>query len=139
MALTADVPIKLLEGDFADYPMETNVKIFEGALVSIDITTGYAKPLTATATDIFAGVAYRFVDNTGGAAGLKKVKVRRGNAGSIYLEVAVTGATQATVGDPVYASDDSTYTMTAGTNKLVGKLAYFETAAICHVRLDLDV
>ena len=139
MAMTADVPVRLLEGDFADYPIAATMKIFEGALVSIDVTSGYAKNLVAAATDIFAGVAYRLCDNSAGAAGAKKVRVRRGNHGKMYIQAPVVGATQAGVGDAVYAIDENSLTMTAGTNKAVGKLAYFESAALCHVRLDLDV
>lgn len=139
MALTADNPIRLLEGDFADYPVAASAKIYEGALVSIDVTSGLAKNLVAAATDHFAGVAYRLCDNTGGAAAALKCKVRRGNAGKMYVQVAVTGATQAGVGTAVYASDESTFTMTASTNKAVGILAYYESATLCHVRLDPDL
>lgn len=139
MALTADAPIKPLEGDLADYPVAASTKIYEGALVGIAAATGYAINLLANTTDFFAGVAYRQCDNSGGAAGDKKVRVRRGNYGKLYVQVAVTGATQAGVGDTVYATDENTFTMTASTNKPVGKLAYFESAALCHVRLDTDV
>jgi hypothetical protein len=139
MALTADTPAKIMEGDFADYPIAASMKIYEGALVAIDKTSGLAKNLIADTGDFLAGVAQKLCDNSAGAGAALKVHVRRGRGSKLTIQCAVTGATQAGVGLAVYASDENTFTMTASTNKAVGKLAYFETAAICHVRLDIEI
>jgi len=79
------------------------------------VTTGsFARPLTAT--DRFVGFAESPADNTGGANGAIRVRVReRGK-----VELIVTGADATKVGAPVYASDDGTFTLTATSNSKIG-------------------
>lgn len=109
MALSADTQNPRLEGDFQDLPVADNVLIYEGALIEID-GSGYATPLSGT-TNKFAGVAYRQADNTitGHTAGGINVKI---DASIHRRKMAVTGASRANCGKPVYASDDGTLTMT---------------------------
>ena len=87
--------------------------IYQGALVSLN-AGGYAKPLAAG--EAFAGVAYEEIDNTGGADGDKVVRLYTEGD----FEFPLSGATQANVGDAVYASDDGTLTFTATANSFVG-------------------
>jgi hypothetical protein len=138
MALTKDTPLEFLNGDFIDLPVVASGVIYEGSLVGID-AAGWAKALAIT--DIaFVGVAYRGVSNAGGANGAKFVKVRQKvDGGPMRVEVPVATATQAAVGDPVYATDDNTFTLVVGSNKLVGKCSHFISGTTCQVRLDPDV
>jgi hypothetical protein len=101
------------ESDFEGYPVATGVRIFKGALVSVN-SSGYARPLNTA--DKYVGIAEDTVDNTAGSNGAANVSVRRKTS----VAFAVTGATIASVGAKVYASDDNTLTLTASTNLLVG-------------------
>ena len=113
MALTAELYHTYYEGDYEAYPVAIGVKVFKGALVSVN-SSGYARPLNVA--DKFVGIAEDTVDNTAGANGADNVKVRR----KTNVELSVTGASTASVGAKVYASDDNTLTLTASTNLLVG-------------------
>jgi hypothetical protein len=110
MALSVDTMNPKLEGDFHDIPVADNVLIYEGALIMLD-GSGYATPMTGAAVK-FAGVAYRQADNTitGHAAGGINCKI---DASIHRRQMAITGATRATCGQPVYATADGTLTMTA--------------------------
>jgi hypothetical protein len=108
-----------------DYPVAGNAKIFAGSLVCLN-TSGYAAPAADTAGLKFAGVALDQADNTGGADGAKKVRLRR--TGVFQFEA--SSITQAMVGDAMYAVDDHTFDDAAGpTNDVrVGALVKYESA-----------
>src|SRR4051794_3476519 len=84
--------------------------IYEGAAVGELNDTGTYQPLgTGSTVDRFAGFATEQCDNSAGAAGDKKVKVRQ--KGRVVL--AVTGATAVTDKEkPVWATDDNVFTLT---------------------------
>lgn len=105
-------------GDENHLPIIANDIVYEGAAVG-DNASGYARPLVAG--DPFFGFAIEKCDNAGGSAGDKYVKVRRKG----YVELAVSGAAITDVGKPVYASDDDTFTYTAGSNTLIGFVKRF--------------
>lgn len=104
-------------GDQEDYPVIAADIIYQGAAVG-ENAAGYARPLEAG--DPFLGFALSPVDNSTGAAGDLRVTVQR--RGSVVL--AVTGATAITANDRpiVYASDDDTFTLTAGSNTPIGRV-----------------
>jgi hypothetical protein len=111
--LAVDTPRAWVLGDYESYPVIANDIIYEGAAVG-DNGSGYARPLVAG--DPFLGFAEINVDNTGGSAGDKRVRVKREGA----LQVAVTSVAITDVGKPVYASDDATFLLTQSTNSLIG-------------------
>lgn len=76
-ALTAPRNTPFALGDVRAIPLPANGKILAGAIVQI-AATGFAVTATATAANVAIGRADETVDNTGGANGDKRIKVRRG-------------------------------------------------------------
>lgn len=113
MPLTANREVdRYVDQELRALPVKGNTRIFKGALVGL--TGGLARGLVAA--DAFAGIAYEEADNTGGADGAVSVRVFTGGD----FEHALASATRASNGSVVYASDDSTLTMTATGNSAVG-------------------
>ena len=112
--LSADKPRDYQLGDLEEYPVIASDIIYEGAAVG-ENDSGYARPLEAG--DVFLGFALEHVDNSGGSAGDKRVRVRtRGKAVLPIAAVAITANDR----PAVYASDDATFTLTASTNSQIG-------------------
>jgi hypothetical protein len=118
-------------GDAQEYPVVATDIIYEGAAVG-ENASGYARPLVAG--DPFLGFAMRRADNAAGVAGAIGVEVKR--RGQIQLPVA--GATAVTANDRplVYASDDDTFTLTASTNSIIGRVSRWVSSGICVVEFD---
>jgi len=118
-------------GDFNDLPVIANDIIFEGAAVGESSATGTFRPLVAG--DNFAGFAVRKVDNTGGSAAAKNVKViQKGR-----IKLAVTGVTAVTdEGATVYASDDNTFTLSSTNNSEIGKIIRWISGTSCIVAFE---
>lgn len=111
--LAVDKPRTYELGDLNEFPVIASDIIYEGAAVG-DNGSGYARPLAAG--DPFRGFAIEKVDNSTGAAGDKRVKVKKwGEAVLPITSLAITD-----VGKAVYASDDDTFTLTAGSNSHIG-------------------
>jgi len=130
--LAKDTPRNFGQGDMNDLPVIAADIIYEGAFVG-ENASGYSRPLQAG--DPFQGVCVRQADNSSGAAGAINVRVRtRG----ILSRVAVTGATAVTANDgaPVYASDDNTLTLTAGSNTYIGNVQRWISSGLCDVQFD---
>ena len=114
-ALAADRNTPRRDGVQFEFAVATNVKIYAGAIVMKN-ATGYAtKGATATGQKAL-GIAEELADNTGGADGAIKVKVRRGvfkfaNDGTIAI--ADIGATAYIVDDQTVADNDGTGTRSA--------------------------
>jgi len=101
------------EGGFLVLPVAEDTRIYAGALVAVN-ATGYAVP-GATATDLkAAGRAEEQLDNLGGAAGAKSIKVRRGVFQ--FKNDAVDPVGAAHVLDDCYIVDDETVAATDGTS-----------------------
>ena len=100
-------------GTINELPVIANDIIYEGAAVG-DNASGYARPLVAA--DPFRGFAESICDNTGGAAGDKRVRVRA--EGLVKLPITALAITD--VGKDVFASDDDTFTLTQSTNTHIG-------------------
>lgn len=131
MALTADIALPIIEGEYGDFPVLNAVTIYEGAVVSIT-AAGYAKGYAGTDT-IFAGIAQRQADNSSGAAGAINVRVRRDVHNRI---VTLSSVAQSDVGTACYASDDGTFTMTVGSNLLIGTIVGVEATDRAVVRME---
>lgn len=113
--------------------LASNVSIFEGALVAVN-AAGYLDNAGDDANTVVVGVADESVDNSGGSAGDKEVKVRRTG---VYTFVAGWSAAQADVNTLVYASDNQTVNLAANlTNDvLVGRVV--EVLSSSKVRVDI--
>jgi len=128
--LAADKARSFELGDIQELPMIAADIIYEGAAVG-DNASGLARPLVAA--DPFLGFAERTADNSAGAASALKVRVRtRGQ-----VQLAVTGvASAADVSETVYASDDDTFTLTAGSNTAIGKVSRWVSGTTCIVAFE---
>ncbi|MDK3025573.1 hypothetical protein QO239_23545 [Cupriavidus taiwanensis] len=122
-ALTSDRNTTSRAGIDFEFPVAANTNIFAGAIVAIDSATSTATK-GATATTLKAvGIAQERADNTGGAAGAIRVKVRRG-LWHVANSAAADQITLADVGADCYLVDDQTVAKTHGTNtrSIAGKV-----------------
>jgi hypothetical protein len=129
--LAANSPRAYQLAEREDYPVIATDIIYEGAAVG-ENASGYARPLAAG--DAFLGFAIRQADNSTGAAGAINVECKtRGRA-----QLAVAGATAVTANDRplVYASDDDTFTLTASTNSIIGRVSRWVSSGVCVVEFD---
>ena len=117
MAASAAIQRSYEIGDINSLNMAASAKIYQGAAVGQVSTTDTYRALAAA--DKFAGFATDTFDNTGGAAGAKTVQVK--TTGMVELTVAGLATTTA-LGASVYASADDTFTLTATSNSLIGKV-----------------
>lgn len=118
-------------GSIQEYPVIAADIIYEGAAVG-ENASGYARPLVAG--DPFLGFAESTVDNSAGAAGGATVRVRR--RGQVELPVVGASAVTANDGPLVYASDDDTFTLSASTNSIIGRVSRWVSNAVCVVDFD---
>jgi len=119
--LASDVQRPFELGTINEVPVIAGDIVYEGAAVG-DNGSGYARPLQAG--DYFYGFAEQNADNTGGAAGDEKVRVRTQGA----VQVPISGLAITDIGAAVYASDDDTFTLTATANTYVGRVTRFVKA-----------
>lgn len=120
--LTADTPRVYELGDINELVAASAIK--EGAFVFAVKASGLAAVgAVALSTHAFAGIAQR------GVASGENVRVR--DKGKVVMPV--TGASAASVGAIVYASDDNTLTLTASTNVPVGAVARHISGTTCVV------
>jgi predicted RecA/RadA family phage recombinase len=124
-ALTQDRATPYREGIEIEFPVAGGTKVFAGSLVCAD-AAGYAVAAADTAGLKFLGVALEQADNSSGANGDKKVRLRRTGV----FEFNAASITQAMVGDPMYAKDDNTFDDAAGTTNdiKVGVLVKYVSA-----------
>lgn len=104
--------------------------IYEGAAVGMVDATGHARPLNAA--DRFGGFAEAKADNASGAAAA--ITARLVESGKIQL--AVTGAVITDVGQPVYASDDDTFSLSPVGGAFIGFVHRFVSADVAVVAFD---
>jgi hypothetical protein len=129
--LAADKARAFELGSVQEYPVVASDIIYEGSAVGEE-TNGHARPLQAG--DVFLGFAESKADNSAGAAAAKTVRVRM--RGQVQLPVA--GATAVTANDRplVYASDDDTFTLTASTNSIIGRVSRWVSSGVAVVEFD---
>lgn len=113
-----------------EHPVIAADIIYEGAAVGLVDATGHARPLNAA--DRFAGFAEAQADNSAGAAAA--INVRLIEEGKI--ELSVTGAVATDVGQPVYASDDDTFTFNPVGAAFIGFVHRFVSAGVAIVRFN---
>lgn len=119
-------------GDVQAYGVIASDIIYSGAAVGLVGGTGYSRPLNAS--DRFAGFAEDRVDNSTGAAGAKDVRVKRRG----QIEMTVAGAVITDVGQPVYATDDDTFTLSPVGGVFIGFVSRFVSSGVCIVEFDVS-
>lgn len=104
-ALTGDRNTKRRDGAQFEFPVAEETLIYAGALVAL--ATGVAHPGAAPGdplTGVVVGVAEARADNSDGAAGDIKVKVRRG----VYRFANGDAIDLTDIGNNAYVTDDQT-------------------------------
>ena len=117
-------------GVYGDQPVAAGVIIYEGSAVGY--TAGYARQLVAG--DVFGGFAMAKADATGLAAGAINVNVHSG--GYVILPMVACAITD--VGSNVYASDGNTFTLTVGSNTLIGTVHKFISTNLAVVKFNVN-
>jgi hypothetical protein len=124
MALTADANCSRRgqpgRNEFG-YPVAAGEKVFRNSIVAVNAAGDIVRVQTAGAAQI-VGLADHFLDNSGSASVSTSQVV--GLKGTFALTV--PSATAANINATVYASDDSTLTLTAGTLLAAGTLVGIE-------------
>lgn len=126
MALTENREVDhYVDQELRSYRVAAGVKIFKGALVVIEKTTGYAKPFERSVyggrRNLFVGIAIDEVDNSVGKDGDDSVRVI--TVGDFAFVIG--GADMCSIGCKVYASSDCELTMHSGNrwnNVYVGRI-----------------
>ena len=121
-ALSVDRNTPERSGDVREQPASAGAVFYAGAMAAIN-AAGYAVPVTTALNLKGAGRVERRVDNTGGAAGALRVRIRVGifrYANSAAADL----ITLADIGSDVYGVDDQTVAKTSATNtrSVIGKV-----------------
>lgn len=119
-ALTQDRNTPRAEGDVEEYPVLAATLCYAGGLAVLD-ADGYARPGAAATGLLAVGRFEEQVDNSAGASGDKRVKVRRGvfrwnNSADADL------ITIAEIGDNCYIADDQTVAKVATGRSAAGRI-----------------
>ena len=113
--LTADRNTVRRDGVDFEYPVKAATKIYAGSIVAINTANGFAIKGVVSATLKAVGVAQAQADNSAGADGDIRVKIRRG-----VFRFANSAAgdllTLADVGADCYIVDDQTVAKTSASN-----------------------
>lgn len=129
-ALTQDAQRVEKEGRLVAMPAAV-ATIYKNAILMRN-AAGYVLPAASLAGAVFAGVAYEACDNADGSAGDKALRVETERA----FEFEGAGFTQADLLKEVYAADDNTVQIAAGTNLVkVGKIIEVISATKVLVKL----
>lgn len=128
MALSADTSRKfgISEGPHSYHPVKASSTIYEGAAVGS--SSGLARPLNAG--DSFLGFAFAKADNGSGSNSTIDCELR--TKGEVTLSV-TSVASAGDIGSTVYASDDTTFTLTSSGNRAIGKIIRWVTGTTCVV------
>lgn len=130
--LAANKPRAFELGERNHLPVIDNDIIYEGAAVGIVDASGHARPLNAA--DRFAGFAVAQADNTGIGHAAAAINVEVVKSGEI--ELAVTGAVITDVGNPVYATDDDTFSLSPVGGAFIGFVKRFVSSGVAVVDFD---
>lgn len=128
--LSSNAPRAYEGGDRNEHPVIASDIIFEGAAVGMVDASGNSRPLVGG--DRFQGFAEAKADNSDGTAGAKRVRVIE--SGKIQLPV--TGAVITDDGQPVYATDDNTFTFVPTGGTFIGFVHRFVMAGYAVVAFD---
>lgn len=114
-------------GERDDYPVIASDIIYEGAAVGVVKSSGHARPLTSV--DTFGGFAVAKADNSNGSAAEINVNVIESGC----VELSVSGVTVTDKRQPVYATDDDTFTMSPVGGVFVGFVKRFVSSGVAIV------
>jgi len=128
--LAANKPRPFEIGSRNEIPVIASDIIYEGAAVGVVDATGHARPLNAA--DRFAGFAEAKADNAAGSAADINVKVIE----SGKIELSVSGAVITDLGQPVYATDDDTFTFVPTGGAFIGFVHRFVSSGVAVVAFD---
>jgi hypothetical protein len=128
--LAANKPRTYEIGIRNEVPVIASDIIFEGAAVGVVGSSGHARPLAAG--DTFVGFAERRADNAAGAAAAITVELIA--AGEVVLPVAGVAITD--LRQPVYASDDDTFTLSPVGTVFVGFVKRWLSSGVAVVAFD---
>lgn len=119
------------EGQLIDVDLAA-VEIVKGSNVAFN-TAGYATKAADTASFVFAGVAMEGKDNSSGAVGDDYVRVWKEGV----FDMNCASATQAWVGQDVFAVDDNLVALAATTTNdvRVGTVVKFNSATSVRVKI----
>lgn len=116
-AINDDRDTNLRKGDVGYYPMAAT-KIYKGTMVVF--SSGYVTPATKTTSVMCVGVAAETVDNSGGNAGDKSIRIMRGVAQ--LTNDTVSAVNIGDVGKQCYILDNQTVTMDASDTSVAGRV-----------------
>lgn len=128
--LAANSPRDFEIGTRNEIPVIASDIIYEGAAVGVVDASGHARPLNAA--DRFAGFAEAKADNSAGAAAA--INVRVVESGKVQLSV--SGAVITDLGQPVYASDDDTFSFNPADGAFIGFVHRFVESGVVVVAFD---
>lgn len=129
--LAANKPRDLEQGARNHIPVIASDILYEGAAVGIVDASGHARPLNSA--DRFGGFAVAKADNSAGAAAAINVEVY--HCGQVLLPV--SGAVITDAGQPVYASDDDTFSFNPADGAFVGFVKRFVSSGNVIVEFDV--
>lgn len=128
--LAVNKPRSYEGGSRNEFPVVATDIVYEGAAVGLVDASGHARPLTSV--DKFVGFAEAKADNASGAAAAINVRVIEDGK----IELAVTGAVITDVGQPVYASDDDTFSFNPADGQFVGYVHRYVSSGVVVVAFD---
>lgn len=128
--LAANKPRTYEGGERNEFPVIASDIIYEGAAVGLVDASGHARPLTSA--DRFIGFAEATVDNSAGAAAAARVIVVE--CGTVVLPI--SGVVITDVGQPVYATDDDTFSLNPAGGVFVGFVYRFISTDLAAVDFD---
>lgn len=114
-AAVADRPTRTRDGDELSPAVFQAVKIFGGTMVQKN-ATGFAVPASATVANKTLGIAKHQSDNSAGASGDIKCRIRRNVIGIFANSASGDLITIADIGNDCYVVDDQTVAKTNGSN-----------------------
>lgn len=131
--LAANKPRAYELGERNHLPVIASDIIYEGAAVGLVDASGHAQPLAAA--NRFAGFAVAKADNSAGTAAAINVEVVK----SGEVELSVSGAVITDVGQPVYASDDDTFTFNPADGAFIGFVKRFVSSGVAVVEFNAGI
>ncbi len=131
MALSANTNInRYVDQQLRTVQVKGSTTIYRGSLVSLERSSGYARPLNAA--DMFLGVAYGQCDNSSGSNGDMEATVfTQGD-----FEMSLAGAARTDIGKPVFASDDATLSFAGNGKSYVGYVVDSPASGSIILRID---
>ena len=117
--------------NFTDLPVLASEVIYQGSFVGESSSTGYVRAFNDG--DNFMGIAIAKADNTASGAANGDQLVRVQTDGEV--ELTVTGASVAALGETVYATTDNDFSLTdSGSDTPIGKVSRHVSGTTVMVR-----